>query len=234
MLEMLWQLGVFSAVLVFGIKIGMAMGFAGITKKQVALISLINAIAIVVLSILCEPHVDTLYQIINQYSFILFGLMAIIILVTGIHTVREWKLTQKTHASATCLALVVPCPCCIAAVIGSIIIVAPVIGFSSVLLGSFSAFLLMMVIVIFYLLSDRIVKRINKPYPVVLGNFMIFVGLYFLIAMTILPNLSKVLYDNYDSFAISIPYNLISVMLVLGLIIVVAFYYNSKTNYLNK
>ena len=152
MLEMLWQLGVFSAVLIFGIKIGMAMGFANITKKQVLLISLINVISIISLSKLCEPYIDTLYQIINQYSYYLFGIMAIIILLTGIHTVREWKLTQKTHASLTCLALVVPCPCCIAAVVGSIIVVAPIMGLSSVLLGSISAFLLMFIIVLFYFL----------------------------------------------------------------------------------
>ena len=231
---MLWQLGVFSAVLIFGIKIGMAMGFANITKKQVLLISLINVISIIALSKLCEPYIDTLYQIINQYSYYLFGIMAIIILLTGIHTVREWKLTQKTHASLTCLALVVPCPCCIAAVVGSIIVVAPIIGLSSVLLGSISAFLLMFIIVLFYFLSEWIVEKINKPYPVVLGNFMIFVGLYFLIAMTILPNLSKVLYDNFDSFSISIPYNLIGVGLVMLIIIAIVYYYNSKTNYLNK
>ena len=33
MLELLWQLGILSAVLVFGVKIGLAMGFANISKK---------------------------------------------------------------------------------------------------------------------------------------------------------------------------------------------------------
>ncbi|AWX32966.1 DUF2162 domain-containing protein [Methanosphaera sp. BMS] len=233
MLEMLWQLGVLSAVLIFGVKIGMAMGFAGLTKKQVLLISLINAISIIILSKLCEPYTDQLYQVINQYSYVLFGLMAIIILITGIHTVKEWKINHKSHATATCLALVVPCPCCIAAIIGSIIIVAPIISISTVLLGSLSAFLLVLTIVIVYLFSEKIVRLINKPFPIVLGNFMIFVGLYFLIAMSILPNLSRVLLDNYDSFSISIPYELLRVFSVLSLVIIIAFIVKSKSNYLN-
>ncbi|RAP51909.1 MAG: hypothetical protein BZ137_09485 [Methanosphaera sp. rholeuAM130] len=229
MIEMLWQLGVFSAVMIFGIKIGMAMGFAGITKKQVLLISIVNAVCIVLLSFICEPYVDFLYQMINRYSYFLFGLMAIIILLTGLHTIKDWKMNRRNHASATCMALIVPCPCCIAAVIGSIIIVAPIVSLSSVLLGSLSAFLLVLVIVVFYMLSDKIVERIDKPYPIVLGNFMVFVGLYFLIAMTILPSLSNKLSNVFDSFEISIPYNMIAVMLVMGVIILIASYFKRKS-----
>ena len=33
MLELLWQIGILSTVLIFGIKIGLAMGFAGLSKK---------------------------------------------------------------------------------------------------------------------------------------------------------------------------------------------------------
>ncbi|RAP49322.1 MAG: hypothetical protein BZ133_08140 [Methanosphaera sp. SHI613] len=233
MLEMLWQFGILSAVLVFGVKIGMAMGFANLTKKQVLIISLINAISIIVLSKLCEPYTDLLYQIINQYSYVLFGLMAIIIFITGVKTVRDWKLDQKTHASATCLALIVPCPCCIAAIIGTIIITAPMMSISTLLLGNISAFLLILVIILFYFLSEKIVEKINKPYPVVLGNFMIFVGLYFLIAMSILPNLSRVLLDNYDSFTFSIPYDLLGIFGVLALVVMIVYFIESKTNYLN-
>lgn len=229
MIEMLWQLGVFSAVMIFGIKIGMAMGFAGITRKQVLLISIVNAVCIILLSFICEPYVDFLYQMINRYSYFLFGLMAIIILLTGLHTIKDWKMNRRNHASATCMALIVPCPCCIAAVIGSIIIVAPIVSLSSVLLGSLSAFLLVLVIVVFYMLSDKIVERIDKPYPIVLGNFMVFVGLYFLIAMTILPSLSNKLSNVFDSFEISIPYNMIAVMLVMGVIILIASYFKRKS-----
>lgn len=233
MLEMLWQLGIFSAVLIFGVKIGMAMGFAGITKKQVLLISLINAVCIIILSILCEPYTDLLYQMITQYSFFLFGLMAVIIFITGVHTIKEWKANQKNHTSATCMALIVPCPCCIAAIIGTIIISAPIVSVSTLFLGSLSSFLLVLVIVIFYILSDKIVEKINKPFPVVLGTFMIFVGLYFLISMSILPNLSRALLDNYDSFAFNVPFDLLGIFGILALVIIVVYYIESKTNYLN-
>jgi predicted transporter len=62
---------------------------------------------------------------------------------------------------------------------------------------------------------------------------MIFVGLYFLIAMSILPNLSRVLLDNYDSFTFSIPYDLLGIFGVLALVVMIVYFIESKTNYLN-
>ena len=92
----------------------------------------------------------------------------------------------------------------------------------------------MILILVFYLISDTVVKKINRPYPIVLGNFMIFVGLYFLIAMTILPTLSRVMTDDYEGFAMSIPYNLILVIIVMGIIIAISVFYQMKTKYSNK
>ena len=233
MLEMLWQLGILSAILVFGVKIGMAMGFAGLSKKQVAIITLINGICIIVLSKLCEPYMDTLYRVIYQYSSLIFGLMAVIILLTGLHTIREWKITKKTCANVTSLALIVPCPCCIGAVVGSVIVVAPMVSVSTLFLGSFSSVFLMITIVVFYLLSGWIVKKINKPYPLVLGTFMTFVGIYFLVAMTILPNISKALAGNYDSISIGIPYNFLIIGVVMAFVVLVSAYFKLKFENIN-
>ena len=38
MLEQFWQYGILAAVLVFGVKIGLALGFSGIKRKNVGLI----------------------------------------------------------------------------------------------------------------------------------------------------------------------------------------------------
>ena len=64
-------------------------------------------------------------------------------------------------------------------------------GVSSVSLGLLSSVALVAVMGITYALSTKIVKKINKPYPIVLGNFMIFIGLYFCLCLLILPNISS-------------------------------------------
>jgi len=50
MIGLLWQLGIPSAVLIFGVKIGLAMGFSGLSKKVGVLIALGYGVGIFLLS----------------------------------------------------------------------------------------------------------------------------------------------------------------------------------------
>lgn len=190
MIELLWKLGVLSAVLVFGVKIGLAMGFAGLSKKTAALITLGYGGGILLLSKLAEGYTDVLYKVIYDYNFAIFLLMAVVIAYAGFHTIKEWKKNKKNHAKASCMAMIAPCPCCFGAVIAAIILVSPVIGASSFVIGKYAALFLAITIGIFYMASGAIVRISKKPYPVLLGNFMLFVGLYFLASAIVIPNIS--------------------------------------------
>ena len=190
MLEQFWQYGILAAVLVFGVKIGLALGFSGIERKKVGIILVGYAVGLVLLSYLCQPYTEQVYQIVYGYSGAIFAVIALIIVITGFKTIYDWHVTEKDTGSATCMAVVAPCPCCFGAILASVILVAPVAGVSSVTLGSFSAIALVIVMGLTYLLSFSIVKKINKPYPLVLGNFMIFIGIYFVLCIMILPNIS--------------------------------------------
>lgn len=190
MLEQFWQYGILAAVLIFGIKIGLALGFSGIKRKTVGLILVGYAIGLILLSYLCQPYTEQVYNIVYGYSGAIFAVIAFIIVITGFKTIYDWKVTEKDTGSATCMAVVAPCPCCFGAILASVILVAPVAGVSSVMLGSFAAISLVIVMGVTYLLSSALVKKINKPYPLVLGNFMIFIGSYFVLCLMILPNIS--------------------------------------------
>ncbi len=190
MLDQFLQYGILAAVLVFGVKIGLALGFSGIKRKNVGLILIGYAVGLILLSYLCQPFTQQVYDIVYGYSGAIFAVIAMIIVVTGFKTIYDWKVTEKDSGSATCMAVVAPCPCCFGAILASVILVAPIAGVSSVMLGSLSAIALVIVMGITYLLSSAIVKKINKPYPLVLGNFMIFIGIYFVLCMMILPNIS--------------------------------------------
>ena len=190
MLDQFLQYGILAAVLVFGVKIGLARGFSGIKRKTVGFILLGYAIGLILLSYICQPYTQQVYDIVYGYSGAIFAVIAMIIVITGFKTIYDWQVTEKDVGSATCMAVVAPCPCCFGAILASVILVSPVAGVSTVTLGSFSAIALVIVMGLTYLLSFSIVKKINKPYPLVLGNFMIFIGIYFVLCMIILPNIS--------------------------------------------
>ncbi|MBO7719302.1 MAG: DUF2162 domain-containing protein [Methanosphaera sp.] len=189
MFEEFLQYGILLAVLIFGVKIGLALGFSGIKRKTAIYILVGYGIGLILLSYICQPFTDQIYQIVYGYSSAIFAVIAVIILATGFKTIYDWKVTGKNSGSATCMAMVAPCPCCFGAILASVIMIAPVAGVSTVALGSLSSVALVIVMGITYFLSTQIVSRIDKPYPIVLGNFMVFMGLYFLLCILILPNM---------------------------------------------
>ena len=221
MIELLWKLRVLSAVLVFGVKIGLAMGFAGLSKKTAALITIGYGGGILLLSKLAEGYTDVLYKVIYDYNFAIFLLMAVVIAYAGFHTIKEWKKNKKNHAKASCMAMIAPCPCCFGAVIAAIILVSPVIGASSFVIGKYAALFLAVTIGIFYMASGAIVRISKKPYPVLLGNFMLFVGLYFLASAIVIPNISSVMALKMVDLTIpsltTVIYVVIAVALLMGL-----------------
>ncbi|HOI40004.1 MAG TPA: DUF2162 domain-containing protein [Methanobacterium sp.] len=193
MMELLWKLGILSLVMVFGIKIGLAMGFAGLTKKTTAAIILGYGGGILLLTYIAGGVIDQIQGFVNAYSSILGIIMAAIILYAGFHTLKEWKINNKNSIKATCMAMIAPCPCCFGAAVAAIIITAPMIGASAFVVGEYAALFLMITMAVSYLVSGLIGRALNKPYPVLLGNFMLFAGFYFLTSAIVIPNISTVL-----------------------------------------
>lgn len=193
MLEQFWQYGILAAVLVFGVKIGLCLGFSGMSRRNVGLILLGYLVALIGCSYILEPYTAEVYEIVYNYTSGIFAVIAIIIFITGVKTVYDWKVTGKDVGTSTCLAVVAPCPCCFGAILSSVIIVAPLSSVSSIELGALSGVSLVIVMAISYLLSGKIVKWANRPYPVVLGNFMLFLGLYFCLCLLILPNIELIM-----------------------------------------
>ena len=192
MLEQFWQYGILAAVLIFGLKIGLALGFSGIEKKKVLLILVGYGVALTIFSYVLTPYTQQVYTFVYQYTSGIFACIAIVILITGFKTIYDWKVTGKDVGSGTCMAVVAPCPCCFGAILASIMLVAPIAGVSSITLGVFSSVALVLVMGITYFLSMQIVKRMKQPYTIVLGNFMIFIGLYFVLCLIILPNMAYI------------------------------------------
>jgi len=193
MWEILWQMGILSAILFFAFKIGMAMGFANLSKKVAAGIAIGYGLGILILTKIASNYTDFMYKLMYDYNSVIFLLMGAVILYAGFHTIKEWKINHKNQSSATCMAMIAPCPCCFGAVLAVIILMSPVIGASSFVIGQYSAFALAVLIAVFYLLSNMITRFLKKPFPIVLGNFMLFMGFYFLGSAIVIPNIAAVL-----------------------------------------
>ena len=220
-INILWQVGILSAVLIFGIKLGLATGLANMSKKYLALVSIGYGGGVLILTEISSFFTKQITDLIYTYNFEFFLIMAVIMILAGLFTIREYKVFEKNTTAATCMAVVAPCPCCFGSIIVSIMLVAPTVGLGLMDLSFVVAGALVLTIVLTYFASNYLVKFINKPYPIVLGNFMFFLGIYFLLSALFLPNITAMIANPMDAITISSPYYLIgALVLVLAVMFV--------------
>lgn len=220
MMSVLWQVGIFASVLVFGIKIGLASGLANLPKKLFAAICIAYGGGVVVISAIASLFAEQLIQAIYSYNTIFYILMASIMIIAGLFTIREWKIHDKNTSTATSIAIIAPCPCCFGSIIASVLIVAPTIGVSSLNLSWYAAAALVGVMIVTYLTSNTIIRFINKPYPIVLGNFMLLLGAYFLLSAIVIPNIAGALTKTLTPISIGSPQDILMIIIAFAILVV--------------
>ncbi|MBQ6629381.1 MAG: DUF2162 domain-containing protein [Methanobrevibacter sp.] len=220
MMSVLWQVGIFASVLVFGIKIGLASGLANLPKKLFAVICIAYGGGVVVISAIASLFAEQLIQAIYSYNTIFYILMASIMIIAGLFTIREWKIHDKNTSTATSIAIIAPCPCCFGSIIASVLIVAPTIGVSSLNLSWYAAAALVGVMIVTYLTSNTIIRFINKPYPIVLGNFMLLLGAYFLLSAIVIPNIAGALTKTLTPISIGSPQDILMIIIAFAILVV--------------
>ena len=233
MMSVLWQVGIFASVLVFGIKIGLASGLANLSKKLFAIICISYGGGVIVISAIASLFADQLIQAIYSYNTMFYIAMALIMIVAGLFTIREWKIHDKNTSTATSLAIIAPCPCCFGSIIASVLIVAPTIGVSSLDLSWYAAAALVGVMIITYFASNTIIRFINKPYPIILGNFMLLLGAYFLLSAIVIPNIAGVMQKNLTPITIASPYDIMMIVIAFAILLFGGIFLNKRRSILD-
>ena len=232
-INLLWQLGILSAVLIFGIKLGLATGLANMSKRYLALVSVGYGGGVLVLTEISSFYTEQITDLIYTYNFEFFIIMAVIMILAGIFTIREYKVFEKNTTAATCMAVVAPCPCCFGSIIVSIMLVAPTVGLGLFHLSVIVALALVLTIIATYYASNYLVRFINKPYPIVLGNFMFFLGIYFLLSALFLPNITALLQNPMDAISIASPEYILAVLGLMLMIMFLGGFYFKNNSYLD-
>ena len=233
-LDALWQIGVFTAVILFGTKLGIASGLANLSKKNLALLCLGYAGGIMLLSAIASLYTSQITAFINSYNSFLFLVMAVIMISAGIYTIKEWKKHEKNTMRTTRMILVAPCPCYFGSILASIIMAAPTVGLGAFSLSQYVAIVMVLVIINGYFASHIIIKFLKKPYPIVIGNFMLFLGIYFILSSILIPNMIKSFNKTMNSITIPSLSTLALTFSVAIVILIVGFLVSNRNDFLIK
>ncbi len=229
MMSVLWQFGILAAILVFGIKVGLASGLANLSKKLLALICIGYGGGVLIISAVASLYAEQLTQAIYSYNSIFYIIMALIMIIAGLITIREWKVHDHNTSTATSLAVIAPCPCCFGSIVASILIVAPTIGVGAFYLSWFAAAALVAVIIITYFASNTLLRFTSKPYPIILGNFMLLLGAYFLLSAIVIPNIAGSLSKDFSDLTMSSPETIIALVIMLIVLVIIGILLNKKS-----
>ena len=229
MMSVLWQFGILAAILVFGIKVGLASGLANLSKKLLAIICIGYGGGVLIISAIASLYAEQLTQAIYSYNSIFYIIMALIMIIAGLITIREWKVHDHNTSTATSLAVIAPCPCCFGSIVASILIVAPTIGVGAFYLSWFAAAALVAVIIITYFASNTLLRFTSKPYPIILGNFMLLLGAYFLLSAIVIPNIAGSLSKDFSELTMGSPQAIIAVVVMLIVLVIVGVLLNKKS-----
>lgn len=229
MMGVLWQFGILAAILVFGIKVGLASGLANLSKKLLAIICVGYGGGVLLISAVASLYAEQLTQAIYSYNSVFYIIMALIMIIAGLITIREWKVHDHNTSTATSLAVIAPCPCCFGSIVASILIVAPTIGVGAFYLSWFAAAALVAVIIITYFASNIIVKLTSKPYPIILGNFMLLLGAYFLLSAIVIPNIAGSLSKDFGNLTMGSPQSIIAVIVMIVILVIIGVFLSKKS-----
>ena len=228
-MSVLWQFGILAAILVFGIKVGLASGLANLSKKLLAIICVGYGGGVLIISAIASLYAEQLTQAIYSYNSVFYIIMAVIMIIAGLITIREWKVHDHNTSTATSLAVIAPCPCCFGSIVASILIVAPTIGVGAFYLSWFAAAALVAIIIITYFASNFLVKLTSKPYPIILGNFMLLLGAYFLLSAIVIPNIAGSLSKDFGDLTMSSPQSIIAVILMVIVLVIIGVFLSKKS-----
>ncbi len=225
--NILMQVGILSAVLVFGIKVGLASGLANLSKKYLAAICIGYGAGILILSKIASYYTSQLTNLIYTYNSGFFIIMAAIMIIAGILTIREYKVHNKNTTTATCMVVIAPCPCCFGVIIATILLIAPTVSIGVFYLSEYVAVALVATILVAYYGANTIIKHTSKPYPIILGNFELFLGVYFLLSAIVLPNIAAVLTKHFSGINIQ-SFPSLFMFLVFALVLIAVGIFLSK------
>lgn len=219
------------SVLVYGVNIGLSIGLANLSKKVITLICILYGGSVFILGSMVTRYADILIEFMNTNNMFTNLLLGTILIIAGILTIREWRKHDNNTVISILLSTIVPYACFIISLMFLNASLTSVIDLNSLRIKLYFAIFLIIIILITYYISKH--SKINKkPYQIVLGNYMITLGAYYIVSTLISPNMMTMRNEKLAAITIDSPLNMLIIMILFIIIVFIGIYLNKEDNLL--
>ncbi len=174
--------GVLIGILIFALKVSLGCGLASLSRKETLCIATVYLALSLIMGLVVGLMPDgTLTSVMNMGMTMHF-VIALLLVAIGVVTAREWNRHGRDLSRKTFWVLSVPCPACLAATFLSCSVLAGLFEVSGWKVGAVVGLIFFISIAAF----STTVGKVGKA-PSTLGNVMIFVGLFYILSMLLIP-----------------------------------------------
>lgn len=175
-------IGVVISVLILSVKSGLGCGLSNLKRREIFFIAASYfAFSIFIgFLILAIPFEST--QKVLGFGLLAHVIMAIGMIWMGLHTIKEWESKKRDVSRRAFLWLSVPCPACLAATFLACFMLTELADFNDFLVGPAVGALFFVGITVTAFSANNFGDT-----PSTLGNVMIFIGLFYILSILIIP-----------------------------------------------
>lgn len=174
--------GVLIGILIFALKVSLGCGLASLNRREVLSIAAGYLIISLFMGMAIELLPENALAAALNAGVAMHLAVALLLVALGIMTARKWNSHHHDISRKTFWVLSMPCPACLAASFISCSFLAGLVDIDPWKIGALVGLLFFICIAVFSTALGRI-----KGTPSSLGNAMIFLGIFYILSILLIP-----------------------------------------------
>jgi predicted transporter len=174
--------GILIGIIIFALKVSLGCGLASLSRKETLCIATLYLVLSLIMGLALGLIPEGALSSVMNMGVAMHMIIALLLVAMGVATAREWNRHGRDLSRKTFWILSVPCPACLAATFLSCSALAGLLEVAGWKVGAIVGLIFFASIAIL----STTVSKVGKA-PSALGNAMIFVGLFYILSMLLIP-----------------------------------------------